>query len=249
LSALLLLALLGAPSALAADAGEPRPDLADPRTRATAQLDVLEGLIEAKMIDQALVVARDLREAGMKEPRLDVLQARAMHARGMDSDAVRLLEEVVSRQPRNADAWAEIGLIRADAKELDIAIAAYQKAARYDQRSAHHQNNLGFLLYARGDYKEAVEAYRAAILLDPSDVRTRNNLGFALARLENDREALEAFRSANDEADARYNLGVACDMRHDRASAINNYQAALAARPGHVQAQNALQALLSAESP
>lgn len=245
----LLLALAVTPAALAASADEPRPDLADPHTREVAQLDVLEGLIEARMIDQALVVARDLREAGIKSPRLDVLQARAMHARGMDSDALALLQKVVARQPRNADAWAEMGLIHADAKEVDAAIAAYQKAARLDDGNAHHLNNLGFLLYAKGEYASAIDAYRKAVVLDPADSRTRNNLGFALARLEKDTEALEIFRSANDEADARYNLGVACEMRHDRVSAINNFQAAVAARPDHVRAQNALTALLSVESP
>jgi Flp pilus assembly protein TadD len=242
---LLLAAVLAGP-ALAADA--PRPDFADAALRQRAQLDVLEGLIAANMTDQALDVARELRSQGVKDDRLDILQANAMHQRGMDTDALTMLEGVVKRHPRNATGWGALGLIYADAARVDDAVNALQRASRLDKDNPVYLNNLGFILYAKGDYAHAVESYRAAIAADPSDARTRNNLGFALARLEKDTEALEAFRAAGDESDARYNLGVACEMRNDRAGALTNYQAALAARPDHSRAQSALNALLAVET-
>lgn len=243
---LLAAALVAAAPAWAEDA--PRPDFQDPATRTRAQLDVLQGLVDAGMTDSALEVARELRGGGMKEDRLDILQATAMHQQGMNTDALSMLRAVVDRHPRNAAAWGAIGLLHADLKQVPEAVAALERAARLDKGNAAFLNNLGFVQYAAGNDTAAVEAYRAAVVLDPTDARTRNNLGFALARLGKDPEALEAFRAAGSEADARYNLGVACELRSDAASALTNYQAALAARPDHVLAQNALNALLSSES-
>ncbi len=240
------LALAASAGGHAADA--PRPDFQDPSTRAEAQLDVLEGMVAAGLTDQALDVARDLRAGGMKDERLDILQASAMHQRGMSTDAVAMIERVVERHPRNAAAWGAIGLIYADLKRVDDSVAALKRASRLDKDNGVYLNNLGFVLYAHGDYEPAVEAYRAAVVVDPSDARTRNNLGFALARLNKDPEALEAFRAAGDESSARYNLGVACELRNDTACALTNYQAALAASPGSARAQNALNSLLSVES-
>lgn len=244
----LLWLVLGAPLAHAGGEPAPRPDFTDGITREKAQLDVLQGLVDAGMTDQALEVAREIRSQGIKDDRLDILSARAMHQKGMNSEALGMVEAVLQRHPRNAEALAELGLLHADLKHLDEAIAAFEKATRWAPSDPGSFNNLGFVLYAKGEYARAVTAYRAAIQLDPSDVRTRNNLGFALARLEKDSEALEAFRASGDESDARYNLGVACELRADSACALTNYQAALAARNDNVRAQNALNALLSGES-
>ena len=243
-----ILLTVGAPGGVAW-AEDPRPDFQDPATRAEAQLDVLAGLVGSGLTDQALDVARDLRASGMKDDRLDVLQATAMHQKGMSGEALTMLQKVVARHPRDAAAWGALGLLHADLKRVDLAVDALQRAARLDKNNAIYLNNLGFVLYAHGDYKGAVEAYQAAVVLDPAAVRTRNNLGFAFARLNKDPEALEAFRAAGDESSARYNLGVACELRNDTACALTNYQAALSARPDSVRVQNALNSLLSAESP
>jgi Flp pilus assembly protein TadD len=110
-------------------------------------------------------------------------------------------------------------------------------------------NILGYLEMARGRNQRAVELFEAAIVQDPSNSRTRNNLGFALARLERDTDALAAFRAAGTEADARYDMGVACELRGDTASALTNYQAAISASSQHEPARAALARLLHTESP
>jgi Flp pilus assembly protein TadD len=235
--------MLGAP-AFAAQHEVLAEDLSQPEARATAQLDVLQGLVDAGLVAQALGVATDIRAAGVKSPRLDLLQARAMHAQGMTTQAAEMLRGVVKKQPRNEEAWSVLGLVLSDGKDLGGATAALEHAHRLAPRDAKVLNNLGYLLMAKGQTQRAVEMFSAAIVQDPSSARSRNNLGFALARLERDGDAMAAFGAAGPEADARYNMGVACELRGDTASALTNYQAALSASADHQPAAAALARLL-----
>lgn len=247
---LLALRLASGPAHAAAKGEVPeRPDLADPVVKEQIQLDVLEGLYRSGMVDDALRAAAEIRSQGVKSQRLDVLQAQVMAAKGLRTEATAMLEGVVDHHPKNADAWAALGIIYADEKRLDVSLKALERAVKLEPADADVRNNLGFVQMVAGRYDDAVDTFKAAIALDPSEVRTRNNLGFALARDSRDSDALEAFRSAGSEADARYNLGVACELRMDVTSALAQYQAALQAQPEHPQAKAALARLLHEESP
>lgn len=223
-------------------------DLSEPATRTQAQLDVLDGLVRGGMVSDALRVATELRASGLKDPRLDLLQAEAMNAQGLSSQAAAMLTDLVKQQPRNAEAWSVLGIVLSDVKDREGALTALQRAYRLAPTSAKIMNNLGYLEMARGRNQRAVELFEAAIVQDPSNARTRNNLGFALARLERDTDALAAFRAAGTEADARYDMGVACELRGDTASALTNYQAAISASSQHEPARAALARLLHTES-
>ncbi len=238
---LLLVALAHAFAGASEAAG---PDLTDPAVREATQLDVLDALLEAGMAEQALEMVSEMRKSGADSVRLDVAQARAMHMRGLATDATELLLGVVKKHPREASAWSQLGVVYADGGKLEEAEAALRKAAKLQPENADIQNNLGFVLLSARKNEPAIDAFRVALKLDPASKRTRNNLGFALVRLERYDEALEAFRAANAEPDARYNFGVACESAGDRAAAITSYQAAVSAQPGHPQAAAALTRLL-----
>lgn len=224
-------------------------DLTDPASRTKAQLDVLEGMVNSGMVTEALQVATQLRAEGLKASRLDLLQARAMHAQGMSSQAADMLRGLVKKEPRNGPAWSVLGIVLSDMKDTDGAVAAMERARRITPDDPAVLNNLGYLQMAKGLNQRAVELFELAIVQDPSNARTRNNLGFALARLERDTDAIAAFRAAGSEADARYNMGVACELRGDTASALTNYQAAVEASPGYAPASAALARMLHTESP
>jgi Flp pilus assembly protein TadD len=226
-----------------------RGPVAEARARVDAQVSVIASLLEAGLNEKALQVLGDVRSQGGDDPRLDVLQARALHATGMSAEARVLLEAHTARAPRDADGWSALGVVLADAGDVRGSIRALQKASKLDPDNAVVLNNLGFAHLSANEPEEAVRLFRASLAKDPSQPRTRNNLGFALARLERDMEALQAFRAADSEGDARYNLGVACVNRGDRASAITQFNAALEAAPGHPAASAALDRLLSEASP
>lgn len=225
----------------------PQPDLSDPQIRLDVQLDLIEGLLDANLAQDALRVARELRALGVDAWELDLIQAKALHRLGIPSEAIPLAEAAAHRVPRQAAPWAALGVMYGDAERLDEAVAALERARRLDDSDAAVLNNLGYLELARGHAERAVDLFRESLTLDPTSSQTRNNLGFALARLERDREALDAFRAAGSEAEARYNLGVACELRRDTAGALNQYRAALDARPDFPKARSALDRLLSSE--
>ena len=223
-----------------------RPDLDDPKVRLQTQVEVLDALIDGGMPEQAMAMVTQMHEQGVHDPRVDVAQARAMDMVGMDAEAKRILDDVVRDHPRLGPAWAALGLVRADAGDSAGAVAALTRASRLMKQDAAVLNNLGFAKMAAGDARGAVATLQKAVQLAPTDPIARNNLGFALARLERDDEALQLFLAATgSEADARYNLGVACAQRGDRAGAMTNWQAALAAQPGHALAQKALSTTIS----
>ncbi len=245
-------AILAAGSALAAPAGaragvgtsETRVDLANPRARADAQVAVVAGLVEAGMHREALVAISELRGRGEDPPGLVPLQARAMHATGLSSEALALLDAHVKHRRRDAAGHAVRGLILADLGRVGEAVEALRRASALLPDDPGVRNNLGVALLAAGSAAEAEAAFRAALARDPASLRARNNLGFALARQRKDDEALASFRAAGDEGAARHNLGLACELRGDLAGALVQYHASLAARPDDPATRTALARLL-----
>ena len=226
-----------------------QPDLSNPTVRAETQFVVIDGMLDGGMPEEALRMLTTMREQGVHDDRLEVLQARALDAAGMKTEAISTLERLVARKRNNGEAWARLGVLYADQKRVDDSVRALAKAKRLLPKDAGVLNNYGYALYAQGHNEAAVKAYQEALALDASDVRTRNNLGFALVRLDRDAEAYEAFLGGGEPADARYNLGVACEQQNDRTGALNAYQAALQLRPDFPLAKTALARLLSQESP
>lgn len=232
-------------------AGEAHPteqveDAPDP---AHARVEVVNGMIEAGLTEQALALCAQLRAQGILDPALDVAQARALNVQGLHTEAEQLLGQVLKKHKRDASAWSTLGVVLADEGRLPEAVEALERANKLKPHDPSTLNNLGFVSMATGDAKKAVDYYRESLLADPSQKRTKNNLGFALVRLEEDQAALDMFRSAGSEAEARYNLGVACEWRSDRACAVVQYQASLQAAPGYEPAVTALKRLLVEENP
>ncbi len=242
---LLLLSLAHAGSKALADA---QPDLSDPVVRAETQLIVIDGMLDGGMHEEAMHMITTMREQGAHDDRLEVLQARALEAAGMKTEAVATLERLVARKRGIGEAWSRLGVMYADQKRMDDSVRALARAKRLLPKDAGVLNNYGYALYAQGNADRAVHEYQGALALDPGDRATRNNLGFALARLGRDTEAYEAFLGGGEPSDARYNLGVACELRNDRAAALTAYQASLQIRPDHPMAKSALERLLAQES-
>ncbi len=247
---LVLLWCLGGAFAAPAGAAEVQPDLSDSRVRLQTQLEVLDALLDNGMAEQALSMIAEMNKQGAQDVRIDVAKGRAMHQRGLEHDAERVLLAAVKRYPRDAAARAQLGVLLADRGKVAEALESLQKARKLAPRDADIANNLGFVQLAAGDAEAAVDSFHAALEIDPAAIRTRNNLGIALVRLDRYDEALEAFyAAATDEADARYNFGAACEAAGDRAAALTAYERTVQLRPGHPAAVAALSHLLKETTP
>ncbi len=103
-------------------------------------------------------------------------------------------------------------------------------------------NNLGFLLYQRGDRSAALAEYRKAVEINPADPGSLTNLGNALRDINDLEEAEACYRRAlsvrQDHPEANNNLGMMLSDRGEQDQALACYRKALALNPGFVDALN-----------
>ena len=73
-----------------------------------------------------------------------------------------------------------LGMILADRKQLDEAIAHYQKALEIKPDDVDAHNNLGSALVEPGRFDEAIAQFRKALEITPDYADAHNNLGVAI---------------------------------------------------------------------
>lgn len=103
----------------------------------------------------------------------------------VDSNAGRAgmlakLEERVRANPRDVEAWIQIGHISFDNQQHEAAIAAYEKALAIDPTNASVLTDLGIMYRRTGNPQEAVQRFDQAIAADPKLENPRFNKGVVL---------------------------------------------------------------------
>ena len=78
--------------------------------------------------------------------------------------------------PRNGSLWFLLGVARAQLKETDPAIEAFQKALPLSAEKAPTYFNLGLLYMEKNDPGKAVDAYDRGLALDSFNVPANQNL-------------------------------------------------------------------------
>jgi predicted Zn-dependent protease len=76
---------------------------------------------------------------------------------GKFAGALTLLNKVVAKDPRNADAWNYIGFSRRNLKQYDEALAAYDRALAIDPNHRGANEYLGELFLMTGNLAKAKE--------------------------------------------------------------------------------------------
>jgi cytochrome c-type biogenesis protein CcmH/NrfG len=117
------------------------------------------------------------------------------------ADMLAKLEERVRANPRDVEAWIQIGHINFDNQQHEAAIAAYEKALAIDPTNAPVLTDLGIMYRRTGNPQEAVRRFNQAIAADPRLENPRFNKGIVLLHDLNDREgaiaAWEALLAVN----------------------------------------------------
>lgn len=99
-------------------------------------------------------------------------EAQLLLQRGMVLKAVRILEEILARQPREPQAFFLLGMAYHQQGLPSQALAAVTRAAALAPGEVEYQVRLGTLLRERGDLDQARIAYEAARALRPTDPKT-----------------------------------------------------------------------------
>jgi tetratricopeptide (TPR) repeat protein len=116
------------------------------------------------------------------------------------SNAEPLLKQVVERNPKNYQAWFDLGFLYNTLGRTEDSIAAYRKSVEAKPDIFESNLNLGLML-AKTSQPDAEKYLRAATRLKPSDNAPQNQefAWMALGRLlesSNPQQALLAYRSA-----------------------------------------------------
>jgi len=134
----------------------------------------------------------------------------------------------------NTNSLAEIhytlGNLHSDEENLDKAIVEYKKALELNPDFARAENDLGFVLYKKGDYKDALVHYQRAISLRPDYANCYNNIGVIHYHLKDYEQASSFYRQAielrPDYARAHFNLAACCFRQGRYLTALQEYRKA-----------------------
>ena len=106
------------------------------------------------------------------------------------------LEEAVSRNPSNVEAWIQLGNHYFDADQHQQAIRAYERALALDDNNPDVWTDLGVMYRRDGQPQKAIEAFDKAMTLDPLHEASRFNKGIVLMHDLNDQKgALAAWEA------------------------------------------------------
>jgi len=163
---------------------------------------------------------------------------RIREAIAMNQEATRAAEESAA----TARSQFFAALEHHQAGRLDEAERLYRAIIASGHAIPQAHNNLGFLLYQRGDRGAALAEYRKAVEINPADPGSLTNLGNALRDIDDLDEAEACYRRAlsirQDHPEANNNLGMMLSERGQHDQALACYRKALALNPVFVDALN-----------
>jgi len=234
---------------LASCAGRQRREVEEPpawrdeRQSYDVRIALIETLVDGGSTRPAMDLLATMREEGIDNPELDLLQGRALYVEGMYGEAESLLLGTLDELGKDPRPWRALGLVYADTGRVAESTEALATAVDLAPDHAATWNNYGYLLMSAGRHQEASDALRKAVALDGTVFRYRNNLGFAQAACGRYDEALQSFSTAGTPADAHANLGTALEAAGELARAVEHYQRALEYNPTHASAKESFERL------
>lgn len=127
---------------------------------------------------------------------LKLLAQAANALQGGQLDAAKqLYHTVLAKDPYNAEALEQCGLIAFKHGDNKRAIGLISKAIEFDPKRPRACYMLGFILSTLHQYDQAIAAYQQCVALDPRLIEAHNNLGVIFKNLERYDEAKDSFQT------------------------------------------------------
>lgn len=102
----------------------------------------------------------------------------------------------VKSEPKDADAWNNLGVSYDKLKQYDQAIQAYREALRIQPDNASALRNMGIAYGHLGRYEQSIQALRESVHIQPEDAVAWRNLGIAYHNIKQHDQSIQAFREA-----------------------------------------------------
>ena len=147
----------------------------------------------------------------------------------------RLGKRQIKLEPKDAQAYFELGRIYRERGEHEMAEKILKKANEIDEGYPQIHNELGTVYLRQERLDDAMRALKKAVLLDPFFADAHYNLGNLYERLNEYDKAMESYRKATEInpqfANAYNNLGLILDERGEINEAIEAYMKAIEINP------------------
>ncbi|MCU0566600.1 MAG: tetratricopeptide repeat protein [Oculatellaceae cyanobacterium Prado106] len=177
-------------------------------------------------------------ELALRQTEPDTLlrqKALAKAQMGFYTEAIVLFNQLIKRNPINANDFSNRGLVYFQSGQADAAILDYNRALDLNPRLDSAYNNRANYYAAQGRFLEAILDYDIALDLNPMNVRAWINQGITFRDLEMYDRAVESFEAALHlgrlEGHIYAERGRAYHLRGDWNCAIADYQKAIAELP------------------
>ena len=161
-----------------------------PRLRARA-------LFETGATDRAFGIIEPLAKAFPKDTATQFALADMYNEAGRDSDAERVMRQLLDLDPRDADTLNYLGYLLANqGRQLDEAIRLIQRALEVDPGNPSYLDSLGWAYFHRGDMDQAEKYLVPAAKQLPRNAEIQDHLGDVYARRGRWADAIAAWTRA-----------------------------------------------------
>jgi cytochrome c-type biogenesis protein CcmH/NrfG len=104
------------------------------------------------------------------------------------------MQQVVARDPKNVEAWVQLGNDYFDTRQPQKAIDAYARALELRPNNANVLTDQGVMYRDVGEFQKAIGNFQKATQIDPKHVQSLYNLGVVyLNDLRQPKKAIEAW--------------------------------------------------------
>ena len=168
----------------------------------------------------------------------------AMFQHGYLDQAAASFTQVIATDPRNADAYYNLGTLRLGQNDLEPARRFLERALQLKPNYPEAWNNLGMIAAQSGRADEAILDFRKSIAQRPDYATALLNLGNVYRRGRDFQEARKCFdraiRLQPDNPETNYSLGMLYAQQGQMQQASEYLEKAIALRPGYAEALNNL---------
>jgi tetratricopeptide (TPR) repeat protein len=126
--------------------------------------------------------------------RSEFADALTLYREGSTAKAIEKMREVVKNDPRNADAYEEMGYILLRKGDFDDALSAFHSALKINPRMRTARTGAGLALYDKGDLDGAESALTDALILNPYPSRAHYALGLVYEARKDYRKAIHEYK-------------------------------------------------------
>lgn len=134
-----------------------------------------------------VVFACKQKEEPKPQPSLPSGPIQSLPGKALEEE--KLLREVLIKDPKNLNAWIQLGNIMMDSTRFSEAVDAYAKALELDPKNVDVRVDMATCLRNSGKPDLAVKEYKKAIELNPNHAYAHINLGVVLSGDKKDYKA------------------------------------------------------------